>query len=33
LDSIRGGRYTNRTSQSVLDIRNIFVKYFKDNKI
>jgi len=33
LDSIQGGRYTNRTSQTVLEIRNTFVKYFKDNKI
>ena len=33
LDSIRGGRFTNRTSQSVLEIRNTFVQYFKHNKI
>jgi len=33
LDSIQGGRYTNRTSQTVLEIRNTFVQYFKDNKI
>lgn len=33
LDSIRGGRFTNRTSQTVLEIRNTFVKYFKHNKI
>lgn len=33
LDSIRGGRYTNRTSQPVLEIRNTFVQYFKNNKI
>lgn len=29
LDIIQGGRYTNRTSQTVLEIRNTFVKYFK----
>jgi len=33
LDSIRGGRFTNRTYQTVLEIRNTFVKYFKHNKI
>jgi len=33
LDNIRGGRFTNRTSQSILEIRNTFVQYFKHNKI
>uniref|UniRef100_A0A2S2QGI3 DDE Tnp4 domain-containing protein n=1 Tax=Sipha flava TaxID=143950 RepID=A0A2S2QGI3_9HEMI len=32
LGSIRGGRLTNRTSQSVLELRNRFVQYFKHNK-
>lgn len=28
LDSIRGGRFTNRTSQTVLKIRNTLVKFY-----